>query len=171
MSTYTFIRLHSRPTRADRGFTLIEVMIVVAIVAILASVALPAYTAYIRRGQMQEAFTNMSSFRILLEQYYQDNRAYGPAAGTVCGKAAANDLLASELGPQTYFTYNCTASVGDDGTTKNQHYVLTATGKTGTNTAGYIYTLTDAGLKTTTSFAGATATATCWAVKSTSDCN
>lgn len=169
MSTLTATRLQGHPNKADHGFTLIEVMIVVAIIAILASVALPAYTAYIRRGQMQEAFTNMSSFRIKLEQYYQDNKNYGPITATACGAAAGNDLLATELGPQTYFTYNCTAS--DVSTSKNQAYRITATGKTGTNVAGYTYTLTDQGIKATTSFAGSAATASCWAVKSTSDCN
>ena len=43
---------------ASCGFTLIEVMIVVAIVAILASVALPSYQDYIRRGQLQPAHAN-----------------------------------------------------------------------------------------------------------------
>jgi type IV pilus assembly protein PilE len=171
MATHTF-HTHRQGLSAVRqqGFTLIEVMIVVAIVAILASVALPAYTQYIRRGQMQEAFTNMAAYRIKLEQYYQDNRNYGPAAGTACGTAAANALTASELGPQQYFTFSCTAS--DVSSVKNQAYTITATGKTGTNVNGYAYTLTDSGAKATTSYAGsAVSGVSCWAVKSSSDCN
>lgn len=148
-----------------RGFTLIEVMIVVAIVAILASVALPAYTAYIRRGQLQEAFTNLAAYRIKLEQYYQDNRAYGDTATNFCGTATANALTSTQLGDVKYFTYDCTTS------NTGQNYTITATGATGTSTAGYTYTLDDAGNKGTSSFAGATATANCWASKSLDDCS
>ena len=72
--------------KLHRGFTLIEVMIVVAIVAILATVALPAYTDYLRRGQIPEAFTYLSDYRVKMEQYYQDQRMYG--VGT-CANAAS----------------------------------------------------------------------------------
>ena len=85
--------IHTR-ARAT-GFTLIEVMIVVAIIAILASVAMPAYTDYIRRGATQEAFTTLADLRIRLEQHYQDNRAYGPTAATTCRNEGNNALTIS----------------------------------------------------------------------------
>jgi type IV pilus assembly protein PilE len=152
--------IHTR-ARAT-GFTLIEVMIVVAIIAILASVAVPAYTDYIRRGAMQEAFATLADQRIRLEQFYQDNRSYGPTAATTCRGAADNVL---ELADDKYFEIDCTTS------NSGQNYTLTATGRTGTTAAGYTYTLTDSGAKATTQFKGDTVASSCWAVKSASDCS
>ncbi|MEY4764188.1 MAG: hypothetical protein RI907_861 [Pseudomonadota bacterium] len=155
------------------GFTLIEVMIVVAIVAILSSVALPAYTNYIRRGQLQEAFTNLASYRIKLEQYYQDNRRYAADIdATSCGGAAANQLTAAELGGEaSHFTYTCTVSADATSGAAAQHFTITATGNSGSNVAGYAYTLDDAGAKRTTGFAGEQLTLGCWATKSAGECS
>lgn len=162
--------IFERAARGDaRGFTLIEVMITVAIVAILASVAYPSYTDYVRRGQLQEAFTNLSNYRIRMEQYYQDNRRYttGAAANT-CAGAAANPLTAAELGgPIRHFTYSCVP--GNSG----QTYVLTATGVAGSNTAGYAYTINEAGARQTTQFGGAAQNPArdCWASRSAGSCD
>jgi type IV pilus assembly protein PilE len=65
------------------GFTLIEVMVVVAIVAILASIAIPSYTNYIMRSKITEATSNLLAMRTKIEQYYQDTRSYAPATGTL----------------------------------------------------------------------------------------
>lgn len=172
MTTLTAERPQGQPNasrnKVAKGFTLIEVMIVVAIVAILASVALPAYTAYIRRGQLQEAFTNMADQRIKLEQYYQDNRAYGQ--GKFCFGNTSNTV---GITGSKYFSYACTTDKSVTGESADGlGYQFTATGVTGTNAAGYAYTITHSGAKATTYFAGSAVTGvSCWAAKSTSDCN
>ena len=48
----------------QRGFTLIELMIAIAVIGILSAIAYPSYTDYVRRGQLAEAFANLSDFRV-----------------------------------------------------------------------------------------------------------
>lgn len=146
----------NRPRFFFLGFTLIEVMIVVAIVAILAAVAYPSYTNYVRRGQLQDAFTVLADLGIRLEQSFQDRRSYADAAGTGCGATLPAN--------SKYFDFTCTQS----GTS----FLLTATGKAGTPVAGYAYTLNEARQRRTTLFGGAVQSTGngCWAVKSMTDC-
>jgi type IV pilus assembly protein PilE len=144
---------------AGRGFTLIEVMIVVAIVAILAAVALPAYGDYVRRGQLPEAFAGMSDLRVKMEQYYQDNRNYGAAQCADTGPPSwSNGTGTLTYSGSQFFTFACAR------TDTGQGYTITATGSTGRAT-GHAYTITHANARGTTQFKGATSTATCWLAK------
>ena len=59
-----------------KGFTLIEVMIVVAIIGILASIAYPSYVDYITKSGRSEGVAAVMRVANLQEQYYLDNRAY-----------------------------------------------------------------------------------------------
>jgi prepilin-type N-terminal cleavage/methylation domain-containing protein len=65
----------------SQGFTLIELMIVVAIVAILAAIAYPSYRNYVIRGQLVDATQALAALRANMERYFQDNRRYDPVAG------------------------------------------------------------------------------------------
>ncbi len=62
--------------KKQQGFTLIELMIVVAIIAILAAIAIPQYNDYTARAQMSEAYTLASGLKTpIAEAYAQDNSA------------------------------------------------------------------------------------------------
>jgi type IV pilus assembly protein PilE len=63
----------------SKGFTLIELMIVVAIVAILTTIAYPNYRDYVIRGQLVDATTALAALRANMERYFQDNRSYNLA--------------------------------------------------------------------------------------------
>ncbi len=62
--------------RIQRGFTLIEIMISVAIVGVLLAAAVPAYTDYVIRGRLTEAFTALAGSQPAAEQYWSNFRKY-----------------------------------------------------------------------------------------------
>ena len=63
----------------SRGFTLIELMIVVAIIAILAAVAIPAYTTYAIRAQVAEGLSLAEGYKTVLWDYYAQHGSFPPS--------------------------------------------------------------------------------------------
>ncbi len=82
------------------GFTIIEVMIVVTIIAIMAAIAIPQYTDYVRRGKLPEGTSALLGMRVRMEQFFQDNRSYNPAA--VAAPACPIKVQSTQ-----YFTITC----------------------------------------------------------------
>jgi type IV pilus assembly protein PilE len=70
------IHASTRPIRGAKGFTLIELMIVVAIVGILAAVAYPSYTESVRRGDRSAARAALLDAQQFMERYYAANSMY-----------------------------------------------------------------------------------------------
>jgi type IV pilus assembly protein PilE len=62
--------------RRQRGFTLIELMVVVAIVALLAAVGLPSYQNYVLKSNRSVAKTKLLELAARQEQYFSDNKVY-----------------------------------------------------------------------------------------------
>ena len=70
----------SHSIRYDRGFTLIELMIVVVIIAILSTIAIPSYRQYVIRGNRSAAQSAMMDLANREQQFLLANRRYGAAA-------------------------------------------------------------------------------------------
>jgi prepilin-type N-terminal cleavage/methylation domain-containing protein len=74
----------------NRGFTLVELMIVVAIMAIIGTIALPLYTNYVREARFGSMRVNLDSIVLLLEDFRLDNGNYGTASTQYASQAAIN---------------------------------------------------------------------------------
>lgn len=141
------MKLTKAPVMRPTGFTLIELMVVVAIVGILAAIALPAYSDYVIRGKIPDATSNLAAKRVQMEQYFQDNLTYASAP------PCTSDSTSSK-----YFTFDC--SVAGTATV----YTLEAVGQ-GTM-AGFTYTVDQGNNKATTAVPSDwTTNAACWVTK------
>lgn len=129
--------------RVQQGFTLIEIMISVAIVGILMAVAIPAYTDYVIRGRLSEAFTALGGAQPAAEQFWSNNRTYVGFDGvSTFPTATAN------------FRYTLSGATASS-------YTLTATGIGKMN--GFIYTIDQNGTHATTgSPTGWGVSTSCW---------
>jgi type IV pilus assembly protein PilE len=144
--------MRPKPFNKNRGFTLIEIMIVVVIVGILAAIAIPQYQDYVIRSRIMPAVQGLSSRQALMEQCYQDNHTYAPSPVPTSGPC----VRACSTATSDHFQFTCTKNA----TT----FTLTATGQD--MMSGFVYTVNQLDARTSqiTGHSGwnTTAVLACW---------
>ncbi|GBU15120.1 pilus biosynthesis protein [Polaromonas sp.] len=124
--------------RSQQGFTLIEIMIVVAIIGIISAIALPSYSEYIRRGHRADARASLLQMAQWMERAATANGVYPTATANTAAVAAAlasvqKNRYAVTMDSSTS-TFTVTATPGDgQSNDKCGNYTLTNTGQQGAN--------------------------------------
>jgi type IV pilus assembly protein PilE len=142
------------PVPSSKGFTLVELMIVIVIVAILAAIAVPGYTSQIRKSRRTEARNALLDAAAREERFYATNNSYSIASSDLGYGAAWPTSVGSGY-------YSLGAACTGGGKTACTDYTLTATaiGTQAKDTLCTTLTLTSVGAQTST---GTATAATCW---------
>lgn len=129
--------------RTNRGFTLIEIMIVIAIIGIVITIGYPSLTEYVKKGRRTEVAGLLSEQAQILERFYSKSNVYTGATGL----SAGNDF------------YTITPALTD------QAFKLTAVRKAGsamaTDKCGD-FTITNTGVRGMENAAAGLTTKDCW---------
>jgi len=138
------------------GFTLIELMIVIAIIGILAAIAVPQYQAYLLRAKFSEVISSTTNWKVAVENCISDNITLTTAGAAISG--CQNGNATGEVPAAAGAAGNVTSVV----TVSNGTITATAISASGLSGQNYI-------LVPTLNAAGAATLAT-WKVSTTSTC-
>ncbi len=141
--------------KLQKGFSLIELMIVVVVIGILVTLGIPAYQDYVIRGKIPDATSALANKRVQMEQFFQDNHTYLNAP------ACNNDTTTSK-----YYTFSCPTL------TATTYTIQAAGGNADQSMAAFTYTIDQSNSRQTTALPadwGATP-ASCWVTKKGGGC-
>lgn len=144
-----------------KGFTLIEVMIVVAIVALLAAVALPSYQQHVQKSRRTDAMETLTRMATLQERYFFQNSRYARQ-----GNVVAFNELGGDTSPEGWYQIAMTHTNGTCGSDTDacNNFTITATaiGPQVPDERCRTFTITQSLQQTAEDVNGADTTDECW---------
>jgi len=148
--------LATMPCKPQKGFTLIELMIVVVIIGILAAVAYPAYREYVRKSRRSDIYISLTDLAGRQEKFYARNLRYSSSLNGAGGLGYALPVTTKDGHYNMSLTTAATA----------QFYQVTAvainTGLQWADTRCRTFTLSSIGNKTAADSGGGNTTSICW---------
>ena len=104
-------KLQQSKKKLQQGFTLIELMIVVAVIGVLAAIALPQYQNYVKKSQLGAALSTVAALKVNVEDYIATNGAFP----SVQSDAMGTELGASSTSLGSLYTSGLAATSGASG--------------------------------------------------------
>jgi len=122
--------------KENSGFTLIEMMIVVALIAILAGIALPAYNGYVNRSKIKTAQADLVALSLNYANYYQRRLAYPLNTVDLSTTTKLTTTFKGWSPASKDFDFKTDSTIAS-----GSNYKIIATGKSGTGVSGCVVSI------------------------------
>lgn len=142
----------------QRGFTLLELMIVVAVIAILASIALPFYGDQVEKGRRAEGKAALLRTALAQERHYTNSGSYATSVSTLVTQDGLSGVDTSGNTETGYYVVSILAGAGTTFTAQAQ----TQGSQTGDNDFCAVFSIDNLGVKSAVDGASNDTTGVCW---------